>query len=87
MVTLDSVGAPKLRRERDARRRHRRHRFFGRSQGPMRLFDVSFKLDEVPTALRPGLTAQVTIAGEPLKNVLYVPRQAIFDQAASRWST
>ncbi len=56
-------------------------RFFGMSQGPTRQFDVTFKLDDVPAALRPGLSAQVTIEGDPLKNVLYVPRQALFDKS------
>ncbi len=35
----------------------------------------------MPPALRPGLSAQVTIEGDPLKNVLYVPRQALFDKS------
>ena len=56
-------------------------RFFGQGQGPTRQFDVTFKLDEVPPALRPGLSAQVTIEGDPLKDVLYVPRQALFDKS------
>jgi biotin carboxyl carrier protein len=56
-------------------------RFFGQGQGPTRQFDVSFKLEEIPPALRPGLSAQVTIEGDPLENVLYVPRQALFDKS------
>jgi HlyD family secretion protein len=28
--------------------------------------------------MRPGLTAQAYISGEPKKNILYVPRQALF---------
>jgi HlyD family secretion protein len=48
-------------------------------QGPVRRFDVGFRLESVPASLRPGLTADVTIAGDPLKNVLYIPRQALFD--------
>lgn len=55
-------------------------RFWGPTQGPTREFEVVFALDEVPEVLRPGLTGEITIAGEPLKNVLYVPRQALFER-------
>jgi HlyD family secretion protein len=55
--------------------------FFNRGpEGPVRLVDVALSLDAPMAVPRPGLTAQVRIASEPLKNVLYVPRQAIFDR-------
>jgi multidrug efflux pump subunit AcrA (membrane-fusion protein) len=46
----------------------------------MRKFDVTFDVvgDE---RVRPGVTAQVAIAGPSLDNVLYIPRQAVFDEA------
>ena len=54
--------------------------FFRGPEGPVRLVDVSLTLDKPMTTARPGLTAKVRIASDPLKNVLYVPRQAIFDK-------
>jgi multidrug efflux pump subunit AcrA (membrane-fusion protein) len=41
-------------------------------------FDVSIQLPNIDSRLRPGLTAQVVIRGDEKKNVLYVPRQALF---------
>jgi len=41
-------------------------------------FDVSIQLLNADARLRPGLTAQVVILGDEKKNVLYVPRQALF---------
>jgi HlyD family secretion protein len=54
--------------------------FFRGPEGPVRLVDVSLALDRPMETARPGLTARVRIASDPLKNVLYVPRQAIFDK-------
>lgn len=54
--------------------------FFRGPEGPVRLVDVSLALDKPMATARPGLTAKVRIASDPLKNVLYVPRQAIFDK-------
>lgn len=54
-------------------------------EGPVRLLDVSLALDRPLETARPGLTAKVKIASEPLKNVLYVPRQAIFDRDGKPW--
>jgi hypothetical protein len=50
--------------------------FFGDNSGGN--FDVSILLAESDSRLRPGLTAQVVILGEHKKNVLSVPRQALF---------
>ncbi len=41
-------------------------------------FEVSVKLASTDPRMRPGLTAHVIINGDPKKNVLYVPRQALF---------
>jgi HlyD family secretion protein len=41
-------------------------------------FDVSIQLPAADSRLRPGLTAQVVIRGDEKKNVLHVPRQALF---------
>ncbi len=41
-------------------------------------FDVAIQLPNADPRLRPGLTAQVTILGDEKKNVLYIPRQALF---------
>jgi HlyD family secretion protein len=41
-------------------------------------FDVSIQLSSADRRLRPGLTAQVVIRGDKKRNVLYVPRQALF---------
>jgi HlyD family secretion protein len=45
---------------------------------PTRRFDVTFAMDSQNPSLRPGLTAQIIIRGETLKNVLHLPRQAVF---------
>jgi HlyD family secretion protein len=79
-VKLDSVGNQQLKAHATLIGGIGGGRMFGPTQGPIRQFDVTFKLDEVPSALRPGLTAQVSIAGEPMKNVLHIPRQALFDR-------
>jgi HlyD family secretion protein len=54
--------------------------FFRGPEGPVRMVDVSLTLDTPMATARPGLTARVRIASDPLKNVLYVPRQAIFEK-------
>lgn len=41
-------------------------------------FEVSIKLATTDERMRPGLTAHVSISSDPRKNVLYVPRQALF---------
>jgi HlyD family secretion protein len=48
-----------------------------------RKFDITFEVAGDPR-VRPGATAQVTIAGPSLENVLYVPRQAVFDASGGR---
>jgi HlyD family secretion protein len=41
-------------------------------------FDVSLDLSHADARLRPGLTAQIVFEGGQKRNVLYVPRQALF---------
>ena len=45
-----------------------------------RRFDATFALENPGQQLHPGETAHVVIQGTELKNVLYVPRQAVFDK-------
>jgi HlyD family secretion protein len=41
-------------------------------------FEVAITLVNTDPRLRPGLTAQILINGDPRKDVLYAPRQALF---------
>ena len=41
-------------------------------------FEVTITLASSDSRMRPGLTAHVSVNGDPRKNVLYVPRQALF---------
>jgi HlyD family secretion protein len=43
-------------------------------------FDVTFQLDRRDPRLRPGRSVRVVITGEQLKDVLYLPRQAVFEK-------
>ncbi|HET9400200.1 MAG TPA: HlyD family efflux transporter periplasmic adaptor subunit [Candidatus Acidoferrales bacterium] len=45
---------------------------------PAKRFDVTFAIDRTDPRLRPGLSSQIIVQGEKLKNVLFLPRQAIF---------
>lgn len=44
-----------------------------------RTFDLSVAFYKVDRRLRPGFTAHITLVGQAEKNVLYVPRVAIFE--------
>jgi HlyD family secretion protein len=47
---------------------------------PTRTFDVSLTVNGSNAAtLRPGLTTRVRVAGAPIKDALYLPRQALFE--------
>lgn len=48
--------------------------------GPIRKIDVTLRLDQPLVSARPGLTAQILLKSDPLKGVLAVPRQAVFDR-------
>ncbi|HZU23166.1 MAG TPA: HlyD family efflux transporter periplasmic adaptor subunit [Terriglobales bacterium] len=52
--------------------------FFG--SDPTRRFDATFQINSNDSRLRPGETARVTITGNHLKNVLLLPRQAVFNR-------
>jgi HlyD family secretion protein len=43
-------------------------------------FELTIQLDRSDPDLRPGFKAQIVISGNPLRNVLYLPPQAIFDR-------
>jgi hypothetical protein len=80
MLTLDGLSAAQLGAKVTNVGVARQQGFFRGPEGPVRLVDVSLMLDKPMATARPGLTAKVRIASDPLKNVLYVPRQAIFDK-------
>ncbi len=46
----------------------------------VRQFETTFEIQKPDPRLRPGVTARVVIIGESLKNVLFLPRQALFEQ-------
>ena len=41
-------------------------------------FEVTITLANTDARMRPGLTAHIFINGDPRKNVIYAPRQALF---------
>jgi multidrug resistance efflux pump len=45
-----------------------------------REFDVTFAMTALPDGIEAGRTAQIRIEGTPLRNVLSLPRQAVFDR-------
>jgi HlyD family secretion protein len=47
-------------------------------------FDITIALTTKDARMRPGLTAQVVIHGDPHKDVLYVPKQALFLKESKR---
>lgn len=47
-------------------------------------FQVTVTLTDKDASLRPGLTARVIIHGDPRKDVLYIPRQALFLKDSKR---
>jgi HlyD family secretion protein len=47
-------------------------------------FDITVQLLHPDPRLRPGLTAQIVILGDKKKNVLYIPRQALFLKEGKR---
>jgi multidrug efflux pump subunit AcrA (membrane-fusion protein) len=47
-------------------------------------FEVSVALATTDVQMRPGLTARVSINGDPKKNVIYAPRQALFLKDSKR---
>lgn len=53
---------------------------FFRAPTAQREFDVSFALPGTVDGIEPGRTARIRIEGTPLRNVLSLPRQAVFDR-------
>lgn len=51
-----------------------------RTAGPLRMFDVTLRLDETDPRLRPRTSVRVIATGQTIEGVLLVPRQSIFDQ-------
>ena len=47
-------------------------------------FDLTFQLSTPDPQLRPGVTAEIAVLGEKRKNVLYVPRLALFMRDGKR---
>jgi HlyD family secretion protein len=47
-------------------------------------FEVTITLANTDSRLRPGLTAQIVVHGDPKKGVLYAPRQALFLKDSKR---
>jgi biotin carboxyl carrier protein len=47
-------------------------------------FEVSITLSTTDARMRPGLTAQVFVNSDPRKDVLYVPREAVFLKESTR---
>ncbi len=45
-----------------------------------RRFDTTLTLEQVDPAVRPGVTAKVVIRGNELKDVLFLPRQCLFEK-------
>jgi HlyD family secretion protein len=45
-----------------------------------REFDVTFSMPPIDTGVEAGRTARIRIEGVPLRNVLSLPRQAVFDR-------
>jgi RND family efflux transporter MFP subunit len=48
--------------------------------GPLRQFEVTLRFDRMDPGLRPGTSVRVVIAGTEVRNVLTIPRQALFQK-------
>ncbi len=57
--------------------------FFG--PDPTKTFDAVFSLGKQDPRLRPGLSAEVEVITERLKDAVYVPLQAVFDKEGKKW--
>jgi HlyD family secretion protein len=53
---------------------------FFESGGPLRLFDVTLRLDRPDARLRPGTSVRVVVTGSEVRDALVVPRQALFQK-------
>lgn len=43
-------------------------------------FDATFQIDNADARFRPGVTAQVIVVGDEVKNSLFLPRQVVFEK-------
>ncbi|HXN25081.1 MAG TPA: efflux RND transporter periplasmic adaptor subunit [Candidatus Dormibacteraeota bacterium] len=50
------------------------------SDDPTRRFDATFQIDEPDVRLRPGLTAEVIVLGNEVRDALCLPTQAVFQK-------
>lgn len=59
----------------------------GGTSGPPwdRRFDCRITVDNANAALRPGMTANIVITAETLRNVLWIPAQALFDNGGRQF--
>ncbi len=57
--------------------------FFG---DPSKSFDVVFSMANQDPRLRPGLSAEAEIITERLRDVAYVPAQAVFEKENKKWA-
>ena len=57
-----------------------RGNFFDNTSGPLRMFDVTLRLDQPDPRLRPGTSVRVVLSGAEVRDALTLPRQAIFQK-------
>jgi len=57
----------------------------GHSFDPTKSFDVVFSLTKQDARLRSGLSAEVEIITERVKDAVYVPLQAVFEKEGKKW--
>lgn len=50
------------------------------SDDPTRRFDATFQIDEPDARLRPGLTAEIIVLGNEVRDALCLPTQAVFQK-------
>jgi HlyD family secretion protein len=74
LVELTAVAAP-------GHPFHGKVKDLGGTSGPSwdRRFECKISVDDPPRELRPGMTANIVITEDTLKNVLWMPAQALFD--------
>jgi HlyD family secretion protein len=57
-----------------------RGNFFDNTSGPLRMFDVTLRLDQPDPRLRPGTSVRVVLSGAEVRDALTLPRQAVFQK-------
>lgn len=57
-----------------------RGNMFDNTSGPLRMFDVTLKLDQPEPRLRPGTSVRAVLNGAEVRDALTLPRQAIFQK-------